>query len=81
VIKASELTPFSTLYFAHLCSLVGFPNGVVNVVPGDEHVGRAIVENSGVKLVSFTGSTQVGRHISVGCAKRFIPCALELGGE
>jgi acyl-CoA reductase-like NAD-dependent aldehyde dehydrogenase len=81
VLKPSEHTPLSTLFFAHLTTEIGLPKGVLNVVLGGKDVGEALVSSSKIKMVSFTGSTNVGRSISVECAKRFVPCVIELGGK
>jgi len=62
VLKPSELSSRSAMRLAHLALESGLPLGVLNVVPGlGETVGRALAMHSGVDLVSFTGSTQVGK--------------------
>lgn len=59
VLKASELTPMTSLRLAELIAAAGFPPGVVNVVPGYGHVaGARLAEHPDVGKVSFTGSTQ-----------------------
>src|SRR5690606_36450110 len=64
VIKPSELTPRSTLRIAELMRDVGFPAGVVNVVPGFGHTaGARIAEHPESSKVAFTGSTATGRRI------------------
>src|SRR5918998_3405768 len=64
VLKPAELTPMTSLRVAELMAEVGFPPGVVNVVPGYGHfAGAALAEHPGVAKLSFTGSTEVGRQI------------------
>ena len=60
--KPAELTPLSSLAIAELMAEVGFPPGVVNIVPGLGHVaGQYIAEHPEISKVAFTGSTAVGR--------------------
>jgi aldehyde dehydrogenase (NAD+) len=81
VIKPSSLTPLSTLFVARLAREVGFPDGVINVVVGGGAVGRAIASHPGLKRMSFTGSTEVGKEIGEACGKNLVPVKLELGGK
>jgi alpha-ketoglutaric semialdehyde dehydrogenase len=82
VIKPAEDTPLSTYSFAQVLAEAGLPNGVLNVVYGEgPMVGKALLENSDVNLVSFTGSTEVGRIVSQACAPTFKKCHLEMGGK
>ncbi len=81
VVKPSEHASASTLEFACLVERAGFPHGVFNVVTGGSTTGRALVEDPGVALVSFTGSPQVGREIAAMAGRRLIPVKLELGGK
>jgi acyl-CoA reductase-like NAD-dependent aldehyde dehydrogenase len=82
VLKPAELTPLSALRVAELMAEVGFPAGVVNVVPGPGTVaGEALAGHPLVRKIAFTGSTAVGRRIvelSAGNVKRV---QLELGGK
>ena len=82
VMKPSEITPLSTLRVAELMREVGFPPGVVNIVPGYGHIaGNHLAEHQGVHKIAFTGSTLTGRKIvqaSFGNLKRV---QLELGGK
>ena len=82
VMKPSEITPLSTLRIAELTAEVGFPKGVVNIVPGYGHIaGQHLAEHSDVGKICFTGSTATGRKIvdaSKGNLKRV---QLELGGK
>ena len=82
VMKPSELTPLSTLLLAEIIAEVGFPPGVVNIVPGyGSTAGQRLSEHDDVNKISFTGSTTIGRgivHASAGNLKRVM---LELGGK
>ncbi|WP_159502011.1 aldehyde dehydrogenase family protein [Microbacterium sp. 18062] len=82
LIKPAEQTPLTAIRLVELVERAGFPRGVVNLVTGDAVTGRAIAEHPGIDLVSFTGSTPVGRQVAVSAAtsnlKRVI---LELGGK
>ena len=82
VIKPSELTPLSTLRIAELMREVGFPAGVVNVVPGYGHTaGARLAEHPDVKKIAFTGSTLTGRRIVQASASNLKKVQLELGGK
>jgi len=82
VLKPAEQTPLSCLYLAHLTKKVGFPPGVVNVVPGFGAAGAALVNHPKVDKVSFTGSTEVGRLILQGAGLSNLKrVSLELGGK
>jgi acyl-CoA reductase-like NAD-dependent aldehyde dehydrogenase len=59
----------------------GLPAGMFNLVTGGDQVGRRLAEHSGVDMVSFTGSTAVGRSIAVACGSALKRCTLELGGK
>ncbi|MCW6169065.1 MAG: aldehyde dehydrogenase family protein [Thermoplasmatales archaeon] len=80
VIKPSSFTPITTLEIARDALAVGFPPGVLNVVCGKgETAGEELARNKKVRMLSFTGSTETGRHISglTGIKK----LTLELGGK
>ena len=82
VIKPAEDTPLSTYNLVQILSEAGLPRGVVNVVNGDgPEAGAPLVAHPDVRLVSFTGSTEVGRMVSEACAPTFKPCHLEMGGK
>jgi acyl-CoA reductase-like NAD-dependent aldehyde dehydrogenase len=82
VIKPAEDTPLSTYNLAQALAEAGLPAGVLNVVFGKGTVvGTAILDSKTVGLVSFTGSTDVGRIISKSCAPTFKKCHLEMGGK
>jgi acyl-CoA reductase-like NAD-dependent aldehyde dehydrogenase len=82
VFKPSELTPLSSLRLAELIDEVGFPAGVVNVVPGYGHTaGARIAEHPDIAKVSFTGSTVTGRRLVEASAGNLKRLHLELGGK
>lgn len=82
VFKPAELTPLTALRVAALVDEVGFPAGVVNVVPGlGEVAGAHLAAHPGVDNISFTGSTEVGRRIVEASAGNLKRLHLELGGK
>jgi aldehyde dehydrogenase (NAD+) len=82
VLKASEDTPETALAFARLAAEAGLPAGVLNVVQGyGEEAGQPLVEHRDVAVVSFTGSTAVGRMIARVAGERLAKVCLELGGK
>ena len=82
VLKPAELTPLSTLRIAALMQEVGFPDGVVNIVPGFGHTaGARLAEHPDVKKIAFTGSTATGRRIVQASAGNLKKVQLELGGK
>jgi acyl-CoA reductase-like NAD-dependent aldehyde dehydrogenase len=82
VLKPAEQTPLSALYLADLALKVGFPPGVINVVPGfGRDAGAALAAHPGVDKVGFTGSTETGRRIIEGSVGNLKKISLELGGK
>jgi acyl-CoA reductase-like NAD-dependent aldehyde dehydrogenase len=82
VMKPAELTPLSSLKIAELMAEVGFPRGVVNIVPGYGAVaGQYLAEHPGVHKIAFTGSTVTGRKIVQASAGNLKRVQLELGGK
>jgi acyl-CoA reductase-like NAD-dependent aldehyde dehydrogenase len=82
VLKASEDTPETALAFARRAAEAGLPEGVLNVVQGfGEEAGQPLVEDPRVAIVSFTGSTSVGRMIARVAGERLAKICLELGGK
>ncbi len=82
VMKPAELTPLSSLRIAELMAEVGFPKGVVNILPGfGNSAGQCIAEHKGIDKVSFTGSTATGRKIVQASAGNLKRVQLELGGK
>jgi acyl-CoA reductase-like NAD-dependent aldehyde dehydrogenase len=82
VIKPAEDTPLSTYNLVQVLAEAGLPAGVMNVVFGEgPQAGAPMLNHPDVGLVSFTGSTEVGRIISQACAPTFKKCHLEMGGK
>ncbi len=82
VVKPSEMTPSTTAMLGELLSQAGLPAGVVNIVLGfGQPVGSRMVSHPGVDMVTFTGSTKVGRAIAAEAAGSLKKVALELGGK
>ncbi|TYS65244.1 aldehyde dehydrogenase family protein [Bacillus infantis] len=82
VLKPAEQTPLSALYLAELIQEAGFPEGVVNIVPGfGETAGQPLVDHPLVDKIAFTGSTEVGKMIMQRASKTLKRVTLELGGK
>ena len=82
VLKPAEQTPLSALRLGELIQEAGFPDGVVNIVPGfGETAGAALAAHPDVDKVAFTGSTEVGRLIIQAAAGNLKKVSLELGGK
>merc|ERR1712117_172567 len=82
VMKLAEQTPLTGLYIADLVREAGFPEGVVNVIPGfGPTAGAAIANHPDIDKVAFTGSTEVGRIIQNAAAGNLKRVTLELGGK
>ena len=82
VIKPASDPPASVVALARVFEEAGLPAGVFNVVMGSGgEVGDPLVAHPDVKVVSFTGSTEVGRRISIACAPAFKRLHLEMGGK
>lgn len=82
VLKSSEDTPLIANLFAQLVKSAGIPDGVFNVLHGiGASVGGALVKDERVKLISFTGSTNVGKWIANVAGNRLARVSLELGGK
>jgi 4-(gamma-glutamylamino)butanal dehydrogenase len=83
VVKPAELTSVSTLRMVELASEAGIPDGVFNVVPGlGETAGQALGRHMDVDMVSFTGSTEVGRYfLHYAAESNLKQITLECGGK
>ena len=82
VIKPAEDTPLSTFNLVQTLIDAGLPKGVVNIVTGyGPDAGAPLVSHPGVRAVSFTGSSEVGRIVGQTAAANFKPCSLEMGGK
>ncbi|TNE65985.1 MAG: aldehyde dehydrogenase family protein, partial [Alphaproteobacteria bacterium] len=80
VLKPAEFTSLTALLFAELCEEAGLPKGVVNIITGEGDTGAMLV-NSDVDKVAFTGSTDVGKIIRRAIAGTGKKLTLELGGK
>jgi len=81
VFKPSSQTPLSALNFVNVLIEAGVPKGVVNMITGDAEVGTAMTTDPAVRIVSFTGSTSVGRIVNLASAPTFKKVHLEMGGK
>jgi alpha-ketoglutaric semialdehyde dehydrogenase len=82
VFKPATDTPLSAYHLVQVLNEAGVPRGVVNLVTGSgSQVGSPLMSHPDVHLVSFTGSTEVGRKVSEACAPDFKKCQLEMGGK
>jgi len=82
VIKPASQTPLSVVMLTEALEEAGLPAGVWNVVTGGgREVGEPMLSNSKIRVISFTGSTDVGRRINVACAPTFKHVHLEMGGK
>jgi acyl-CoA reductase-like NAD-dependent aldehyde dehydrogenase len=82
VLKPAEQTPVTALELGKLIQEAGFPDGVVNIVPGyGETAGAALASHPGIDKIAFTGSTEVGKIIARTAADNLTKVSLELGGK
>jgi betaine-aldehyde dehydrogenase len=81
VVKPSQLTSGTSLLLARMLRDAGIPDGVVNVVSGSGRVGAMLSSHPHVDMVTFTGSTEIGRAVAVAAAPTVKKVALELGGK
>lgn len=82
IIKPAPETPFSALALAYMAELAGFPAGIINVITGDaDTIGKTICYSETVRMLSFTGSTEVGKRLLEQSAQTVKKVTLELGGN
>ena len=81
VLKPAEQTPLTALRLGELILEAGFPEGVVNIVPGFGDAGAALASHADVDKIAFTGSTAVGKKIVAAAAGNLKKLSLELGGK
>ncbi len=82
VLKPAESTPISAINLVKALQEAGLPKGVVNLVCGDgPKVGAPLAQHPTVRVVSFTGSTEVGRLVAQAAAPSFKHCHMEMGGK
>ncbi len=82
VLKPAEQTPVNAMELGKLIQEAGFPDGVVNILPGyGETAGAALAAHPGIDKVAFTGSTEVGKLVAHAAAENLTKVSLELGGK
>ncbi len=82
VLKPAKDAPETANNFAEIMNEAGLPAGVLNVVHGSgDEAGEALIQHKDVNLISFTGSTEVGKRIATVCGERLAKVSLELGGK
>jgi aldehyde dehydrogenase (NAD+) len=82
VLKAAEDTPGTAWFFGKLAQEAGLPDGILNIIQGyGPEAGAPLVEHPDVGVLSFTGSSGVGRQIAVKAGERLAKVSLELGGK
>ena len=82
VLKPAEDTPLSAYNLMQVLTEAGVPRGVVNLVSGDgPSAGAPLAQHKAVPVISFTGSSSVGRLVAQACAPDFKHCSLEMGGK
>ena len=82
VAKPSEITPMTAYLFSKICIEAGLPKGVLNIVHGlGSKTGDPLTTHPDTPIVSFTGGTVTGKHISTVTAPMFKKLSLELGGK
>ncbi len=82
ILKPAGETAVVGLKIAELFEAAGLPEGVLNVVPGSgSELGAVLVSDPRVKMISFTGSTEIGRQLAADAGKHMKKLTLELGGK
>ncbi len=81
VMKAAEDAPIGVLLLAEICQQF-LPPGVLNLLTGlGQEAGEPLLNHPGIRKLSFTGSTEVGKIVMRAAAERIVPVSLELGGK
>ncbi len=81
VFKPAEDTPLCASLFVEIMEEAGLPGGVLNMVHGGPQAGRAVVRHPKIRLISFTGSSEVGAEVAEYCGRALKRCSLEMGGK
>jgi aldehyde dehydrogenase (NAD+) len=81
VLKPAAETPLTANALAEVFAEAGLPEGVLSVVPGGVETGQALTGNADVDMLTFTGSSAVGKEVGRRAADMLKPCTLELGGK
>ncbi|UJL47289.1 NAD-dependent succinate-semialdehyde dehydrogenase [Virgibacillus sp. NKC19-16] len=82
VLKPAPETPLSAIEIVKIFERAGMPEGVINLVTGDaQEIGNAMLKSKEVRLLTFTGSTAVGKYLMQESAEHVKKLSLELGGH
>ena len=81
VLKPAAETPLTANALAEVFAEAGLPEGVLSVVPGGVPTGQALTSNTDLDMLTFTGSSSVGKEVGKRAADMLKPCTLELGGK
>ncbi|MCB1194716.1 aldehyde dehydrogenase family protein [bacterium] len=82
ILKSEENTPETAVHFAKILEEAGLPKGVLSVIHGlGAEAGDALVKHPCVDMISFTGSSGIGKIIAENCGRRLAKVSLELGGK
>ena len=81
ILKPSEVTSLIALEYARISEKAGLPRGVLSVITGASDIGRLIVENPAIGMISFTGGPIAGKRIAASAGALLKPVVLELGGK
>ncbi|WP_186755864.1 betaine-aldehyde dehydrogenase [Echinicola salinicaeni] len=81
IFKPAELSPLSAVFLAEIYKEAGLPDGVFNIVQGDEEVGKMLTAHPAIKKVSLTGEVGTGKKVMAAAAETLKHVTLELGGK
>jgi len=81
ILKPSEKAPLSGYLLIENLYKAGLPKGCVSIIFGGGDLGKAMAEHDDIKVISLTGSTEIGKQVSAICGAKLKKCALELGGK
>jgi len=81
VFKPAEDTPLCGARIVEILEEAGLPSGVLNLVHGGPETGQWMVRHAAIRLISFTGSCEVGKEVAEEAAKTHKRCSLEMGGK
>lgn len=82
ILKPSQMTPLTAICFAKGIEKAGFPKGVFNLITGrGSGIGNLLSEHPDIRMISFTGSTYVGKNVAKISLRDIKKCILELGGK
>lgn len=81
ILKPSKDAPLSGYYLIKNLYEAGLPEGCASILFGSSELGNLIVKHPDIKVISLTGSTEVGKHVYEICGRMLKKCALELGGK